>query len=61
MDNGRIPLTIAVQPWFSDHFFGDRIILPAVEAMLVLAAQVLDNYPGTDIRRMQDVAFAKFL
>ncbi len=61
MNNGRVPLTIAVQPWFSDHFFGDKIILPAVEALLVLGAQVLDNYPGTDIRCMQDVAFTKFL
>ncbi len=61
MDNGRIPLTLAVQPWFHDHFIGDKTVLPAVEAMLLLAAQVLELYPGTDIRRMQDVTFGKFL
>ena len=61
MDNGRIPLTIAVQPWFHDHFFGDKIVLPAVEAMLLLAAHVLKVYPEIDIRVMEDATFAKFL
>ena len=61
MDKGRIPLTITVEPWFYDHFWGDKIVMPAVEAMLVLGAQVQRIYPETDIRRMHDATFAKFL
>ncbi len=61
MDNGRIPLKIAVQPWFYDHSFGGKAVLPAVEAMLFLAGLVHTIYPGTDIRRMQNATFGKFL
>ena len=61
MTSGRVPWIIAVQPWFQDHSFGDRIVLPAVETMLLLAAHVLATYPGIDIKVMEDVRFAKFL
>lgn len=61
MEGGRIPLILAVQPWFYDHFVGEKIVLPAVEAMLALGDQVLKLYPGTDICRMRDVTFGKFL
>lgn len=61
MSDGRQPLTIPVQPWFFDHCFGGRVILPAVETMLLLAGRAASAYPLIDIREMQEVRFAKFL
>ncbi len=61
MNNDRLPVTITVQPWFRDHFFAGKIILPAVETQLLLAAQVADTFPDADIPVMEDMRFAKFL
>ncbi|MFH0785659.1 MAG: polyketide synthase dehydratase domain-containing protein [Pseudomonadota bacterium] len=61
MSDTRIPLTIRVQPWYQDHSVDGRIVLPAVETMLLLAARCLLFYPATDIRVMDDVRFGKFL
>ena len=61
MGDGRLPLTIPVKPWFRDHCFAGRIILPAVETMLLLAAKVNELHPEIDIRVMENVRFAKFL
>jgi hypothetical protein len=61
MSSGRLPLTIKLNPWFQDHRFGGRAVLPAVEAMLLLAARVTRLHPAIDIRRMENVRFAKFL
>lgn len=61
MSDGRLPLTIPVQPWFRDHCFGGRVILPAVETMLLLAARAASLYPSVDIKVMEEVRFAKFL
>ncbi len=61
MNNGRIPLTIPLKPWFQDHCFGGRSVLPAVETMLLLAAKVAELYPEAETRVMENVRFAKFL
>lgn len=61
MSNGRIPLTIPLKPWFRDHCFGGKSVMPAVETMLVLASKVRENFPEIDIRVMEDVRFAKFM
>ncbi len=61
MGNQRTPLTIPLKPWFQDHCFGGRIILPAVETMVLLGAHAVEAYPQVDIRVMEDVRFAKFL
>ncbi len=61
MSNGRIPIEITIQPWFKDHFFAGKIVLPAVETMLLLAARVVAVHPGIDIRVMENVRFDKFL
>ncbi len=61
MVDGRLPLTIPVKPWFRDHCFAGKIVLPAVETMLLLAAKASQLYPQVDIRVMEDVCFAKFL
>ena len=61
MSNGRIPFTLAIQPWYQDHCFGGKVVFPAVETMLLLASQVTGLYPEVDIRVMENVRFAKFL
>jgi hypothetical protein len=61
MINGRIPLIISLKPWFRDHCFGGKSVMPAVETMLLLAAKVREIFPEMDIRVMEDVCFAKFL
>ncbi|MCF6188707.1 MAG: polyketide synthase dehydratase domain-containing protein [Desulfobulbaceae bacterium] len=56
-------IDITVHPWFKDHCFNGRIILPAVEILLLLAAEVHKNkkYPGIDVRVMEDARFVRFL
>lgn len=61
MNNARLAVTITVQPWFRDHCFAGKIILPAVETLLLLSAQVADGFPGANISVMEDMRFAKFL
>ncbi len=61
MSNTRIPLSIRVQPWYHDHSVDGKIVLPAVETMLLLAARCILSHPATDIRVMEDVRFGKFL
>ncbi len=60
MSDKRIPCTLAVQPWFQDHSVGGKIVLPAVETMLLLAAECLMVHPEIDVRVMEDVRFGKF-
>jgi len=61
MSDQRIPLTIPIKHWFQDHCFAGKSVLPAVETMLLLAANVVDVFPEVDIRVMENVCFAKFL
>lgn len=57
----RIPIEIVVQPWLKDHSFNGRIVLPAVETMNLLAAEVAGAYPDIEVRVMEQVRFARFL
>ena len=52
---------IKVQPWFRDHSFEGRPVLPAVESLLVLAGAARELRPELDIREMADARFARFL
>ena len=61
MSDGRLPLTIPRKPWYQDHCFAGRSVLPAVETMLFLAARAAEIHPEFDIRLMEDVRFTKFL
>jgi hypothetical protein len=54
-------LDIPVSPWFADHRVNGRVVLPAVESMLLLAAGIAAKNPELDIRVMEDVRFSKFL
>jgi len=61
MTTWRAPVAIDVQPWFADHCFDGKAVLPAVETMALLAAEVAVNHPEIDIRVMDNVRFTRFL
>jgi len=61
MTGERREIALPVQSWFSDHRFGGRIVLAAVEAMQLLAATVQEVYPQLEVGRMHDGRFAKLL
>jgi len=61
MSSGYLPLSINVKSWFRDHYFAGKVVLPAVETMLLLAAKAVQLYPEVDIRNMENTRFAKFL
>jgi hypothetical protein len=56
----RLPAPIHVQPYHRDHCFDGKPVLPAVEAMVLLAASVQQNCPQTDCRSMTDARFERF-
>lgn len=62
MSAGRLPCLVRVEPWLKDHAVegGKRIVLPAVETMLILAAHCDASHPEADIRVMEDVRFGTF-
>ena len=57
----RLPLCIQVQPYLMDHQFQGKAVLPAVEAMGILAASTLAHFPGTAVHYIRDAGFDKFL
>lgn len=61
MSAERFGASIPIKPWFHDHRFAGRTILPAVETMLFLGAQAKQKFPGLNIRSMRNARFAKFL
>ena len=61
MTTWRAPVAIDVQPWFADHCFDGKVVLPAVETMALLAAEVAATHPEIDIRVMDNVRFTRFL
>ena len=61
MTTWRIPVTIDVRPWFGDHCFDGKVVLPAVETMALLATEVAGNHPEIDGRVMNNVRFTRFL
>jgi hypothetical protein len=61
MTTWRTPVEIPVRPWFADHCFNGRVVLPAVETMLLLAGEVARSFPELDIRVMDGVRFGRFL
>jgi phosphopantetheinyl transferase len=57
----QLPVQIAVPPFLFDHHVEGRAVLPAVEAMQVLAASIMALKPDADVRTMAEAAFDKFL
>lgn len=60
-DTRRIPVAIDLRPYLLDHAVEGGAVLPAVEAMEVLAATVRSWRPETDVRRLSSATFDKFL
>ena len=61
MTSDRSVVAIPIEPWFADHCFNGKIVLPAVETMLLLATEVAATHPEIDLRVMGQVRFARFL
>jgi hypothetical protein len=61
MSSGPVPIHIPVHPWFRDHSFGGKFVLPAVETMLLLTAEIKASWPGREVTIMTDGRFSKFL
>ena len=57
----RRPVHIRVHPYLRDHCFEGQAVLPAVEAMQVLAQSVKKFAPQTDITAIRNITFDKFL
>lgn len=54
-------VTIPVEPAWADHCFQGRAVLPAVEALQLLARQVRAHEPGRSVRHLRNATFDKFL
>jgi hypothetical protein len=61
MATERVAIRLEVHPWFKDHCFNDRVILPAVEAIRLLAARVQVKHPAVKVQVMAGATFSKFL
>lgn len=57
----RRPVTFTMPPHWTDHHFQGQAILPAVEAMQLLAHWVQSVDPHLDVRAIGQAAFNKFL
>jgi hypothetical protein len=57
----RIPLEPPAAPYLRDHRFNGRPVLPAVEAMELLAAGVAAEAPSIDRLQIREARFDKFL
>jgi len=57
----RLPLEIRTDSYLMDHHFGGKTVLPAVEAMQLLAASTQTYLPHVDVALITDARFEKFL
>ncbi|MBW1706801.1 MAG: polyketide synthase dehydratase domain-containing protein [Deltaproteobacteria bacterium] len=60
-DRVRLPLEIKVHPYMMDHRFQGKAVLPAVEAMQLLAVSTRTRLPDVRMDAVMDAGFAKFL
>jgi hypothetical protein len=56
-----VAIRLVIPSWFRDHCFDGRVILPAVEAMCLLAKTVHARYPAVNVGVMEKAVFSKFL
>lgn len=56
----RLPLKIEIYSYLLDHMFEGKAVLPAVEAMQILAESTQKHLPETDIRCIENAKFDKF-
>jgi phosphopantetheinyl transferase len=61
IESARIPLDIPIRLYLNDHCVDGQAVLPAVEAMEILAQAVKHFRPGTDVTAMTGLQFDKFV
>lgn len=52
---------IEIFPYLRDHYLEGKVILPAVESLIVLNRVVKQNYPRTEINCLRNASFSRFL
>ena len=57
----RYPWNIEIYPYLYDHYFDGKVILPAVEVLIVLAGVVKINFPQVNIGYLHKARFFRFL
>jgi hypothetical protein len=57
----RYPWSIEVYPYLQDHHFEGKVILPAVELLIVLAKVAKINFPQVNISSLHKARFFRFL
>jgi len=57
----RYPWNIEVYPYLHDHHFDGKVILPAVEVLIVLSNVVKINFPPINISYLHKARFSRFL
>jgi hypothetical protein len=57
----RYPWNIELYPYLQDHHIEGKVILPAVEVLIVLAGVVKINFPQVNIGYLLDARFSRFL
>ncbi len=57
----KITTFVSVHPWYRDHRFDGRAVLPAVEAMALLAGIARSRFPNLSVQNIEHAEFTKFL
>jgi hypothetical protein len=57
----RYSWNIEIYPYLHDHHFEGKIVLPAVEALIVLATVAKINFPQINISYLRKARFSRFL
>lgn len=56
-----LPIQIPIHPFLLDHAFQSIPVLPAVQAMQILAAELLDRNPSAEVQHISGASFRKLL
>jgi hypothetical protein len=57
----RYPVEIKAYPYLQDHYFEGQAILPAVEALIIMATVAAANFPQINVCLQKQARFPRFL
>lgn len=57
----RYPIQLKIDPYLFDHYLDGKTILPAVEALIILAKTIKHHFPEININYLQNARFPRFL
>ncbi|PKN38820.1 MAG: hypothetical protein CVU62_01055 [Deltaproteobacteria bacterium HGW-Deltaproteobacteria-2] len=57
----RYQCDVEIHPYLRDHHLEGKVILPAVESLIVLTRAIETNYPQAEISCLQNAVFSRFL